>query len=189
MWIVVLFLINSLDSHFDGTHSLQRIHWWASDAMMNFSKSVLMKNQTHLHLGWPEGKYCKFLANFHFSVIYSFKGIFSSKKNLSQITQMFLATSLTTWNNSNWKYRRTFPHLAVRCVASMIGLLSECNKSVCTWPQHLIHRCVFLEELVSEALRESGGNERNGLYWCKWPVVHRGIKRNSGDWHASLHIL
>ncbi len=92
-------------------------------------------------------KHCKFLANFKFSVNYSFKGIFPSKKNLSNhlctLTQMFLATSLTTWNNSNWKYRHTFSHLAFWSVASMIGLLSECNKSVCTWPQHLIHRCVF----------------------------------------------
>ncbi len=35
--------ISYLDSHFDGTHSLQRIHWWASDLMLNFSKSVLME--------------------------------------------------------------------------------------------------------------------------------------------------
>ncbi len=43
-----------LDSHSDGTHSLQRIHWWASDVMLHFSKSVPMKKQTHLHLGWPD---------------------------------------------------------------------------------------------------------------------------------------
>ncbi len=40
--------ISCLDSHSDGTHSLQMIHWWASDAMLHFPKSVLMKNQTHL---------------------------------------------------------------------------------------------------------------------------------------------
>ncbi len=39
--------ISCLDSHFDGTHSLQWIHWWASDVMLNFSKSILMKKQTH----------------------------------------------------------------------------------------------------------------------------------------------
>ncbi len=27
--------ISCLDSHSDGTHSLQRIHWWASDVMLN----------------------------------------------------------------------------------------------------------------------------------------------------------
>ncbi len=45
--------ISCLDSHSDGTHSLQRIHWGASDVMLHFSKSVLMKKQTpqnHLHL-------------------------------------------------------------------------------------------------------------------------------------------
>ncbi len=32
--------ISCLDSHSDGTHSLQRIHWWASDGMLHFSKSL-----------------------------------------------------------------------------------------------------------------------------------------------------
>ncbi len=32
-------------SHSDGTHSLQMIHWWTSDVMQHFSKSVLMKKQ------------------------------------------------------------------------------------------------------------------------------------------------
>ncbi len=31
--------ISCLDSHSDGTHSLQSIHWWASDVMLHFSKS------------------------------------------------------------------------------------------------------------------------------------------------------
>ncbi len=35
-------------SHSDGTHSLQRICWWANDVMLNVFKSVLMKKQTHL---------------------------------------------------------------------------------------------------------------------------------------------
>jgi len=46
--------IHCLDSYSDGTHSLQRIDWWASDLMLHFSKSGLMKKQTLLHLGWPE---------------------------------------------------------------------------------------------------------------------------------------
>ncbi len=44
-----------LDSHSDGTHSMHRIHWWASDVMLNFTKSILIKK--HLHLGWAEGEY------------------------------------------------------------------------------------------------------------------------------------
>ncbi len=60
--------ISCLDSHSDGTHSLQRIHWWASDVMLNFSKSVPMKKRAHLHLGWPEGEYIfsKFWVNCSF---------------------------------------------------------------------------------------------------------------------------
>ncbi len=33
-------------SHSDGTHSLQRIHWWASDGMLHFSQSVTKKKST-----------------------------------------------------------------------------------------------------------------------------------------------
>ncbi len=48
--------ISCLDSHSDGTHSLLRIHWWASAGMLHFSKSVPMKGQI-INLGWPEGEY------------------------------------------------------------------------------------------------------------------------------------
>ncbi len=48
-WNGVMFLS---DSHSDGTHSLQGIHCWDTDALLN-----LMKKQTHLHLGWPEGEH------------------------------------------------------------------------------------------------------------------------------------
>ncbi len=37
---------------------------WASDIMLHFSKSVLMKKQTHLHLGWPQKEYI--LVNYSF---------------------------------------------------------------------------------------------------------------------------
>ncbi len=38
--------ISCLDSRSNGTHSLHRIHLWASDVMLNFSKSVPMKKQS-----------------------------------------------------------------------------------------------------------------------------------------------
>ncbi len=65
-------IISCLDSHSDGTHSLQRIHcvskWWNA----TFSKSALLKKQTHLHLGWPEGEYI--FSKFSFlGELYSFK--------------------------------------------------------------------------------------------------------------------
>ncbi len=63
------YFISCIDSHSDGTHSLQRIHWWASDGMLHLSKYILMKKQTHLHLGWPEVHF----QQIHFSVNHSFK--------------------------------------------------------------------------------------------------------------------
>ncbi len=35
--------ISSLDSHSDGTHSLQRIHWWASNVMLHLSQILKVK--------------------------------------------------------------------------------------------------------------------------------------------------
>ncbi len=48
-WITCGVFISCLLSHSDGTHSLQRINWWASDVMLNFSKYVLMKKQ-NIHI-------------------------------------------------------------------------------------------------------------------------------------------
>ncbi len=55
--------ISCLDSHSDGTHSLQRIHWWTSE--IHFSKPIPMTEQTHLHPELPEGEYI-FLGDFNF---------------------------------------------------------------------------------------------------------------------------
>ncbi len=41
--------ISCLDSHSDGTHSLQRIHWRDSDAMLHFSKS---DEETNSSISW-----------------------------------------------------------------------------------------------------------------------------------------
>ncbi len=49
--------ISCLDSPSDGTHSLQRIHWWTSDAMLHFSKFVFW---------WRNLKASKFSANIIF---------------------------------------------------------------------------------------------------------------------------
>ncbi len=57
LWIIVPFFYQLLNSQSDGTHSLQRINLWGSTVMPNFSKSVLIKKQTYVHLWWPEMKY------------------------------------------------------------------------------------------------------------------------------------
>ncbi len=41
-----------LDSHSDGTHSLQRIHWWASDVMLHFYKSDEETNSSTSWMVW-----------------------------------------------------------------------------------------------------------------------------------------
>ncbi len=64
--------ISCLDSHSDGTHSLQRIHWWASDAMIHFSKSVLIKNKLICILNDLRGSTFSFFKC-HIWVNYSFK--------------------------------------------------------------------------------------------------------------------
>ncbi len=51
VWITCDVTISCLDSHSDGTHSLQRIQCWASDVVLHFSKSAPMKKQNR---GWSE---------------------------------------------------------------------------------------------------------------------------------------
>ncbi len=46
--------ISCLDSHSDGTHSLQMIHCGCNAKLC---KSVLMKKQTHLYPRWLESEY------------------------------------------------------------------------------------------------------------------------------------
>ncbi len=54
--------VSCLDSHSDGTHSLQRIQWWASDAMLHFSKYDEETNSSTSCMAWV----WVFYVNFHF---------------------------------------------------------------------------------------------------------------------------
>lgn len=51
MWIIVMFLLRCLDSHW--------IHPFTAEDQEKYctKKSISMKKQTHLHTGWPEGEY------------------------------------------------------------------------------------------------------------------------------------
>ncbi len=44
--------ISCLDSHSDGTHPLQSIHWWASDGMIHFSKPDEETNSSTSWMAW-----------------------------------------------------------------------------------------------------------------------------------------
>ncbi len=61
--------ISCLDSHSDGTHSLQRSHWWASDGMLHFSKS---DEETNSSTFWMDWGWVHFQQFFIFWVNYSF---------------------------------------------------------------------------------------------------------------------
>ncbi len=77
----------SLDSHSDGTHSLQRIHWWASDEMLNFPKSVQSSSKNALWVclcgylvsGWISSKVWDVLPL-----------LLSSDKPLENVTKQFV---------------------------------------------------------------------------------------------------
>ncbi len=49
--------ISCLYSHSDGTHSLQSIHWRASDVMLNFSKSDEETNSSTSWMDWGWGHF------------------------------------------------------------------------------------------------------------------------------------
>ncbi len=49
--------ISCLDSHSDGTHSLQMIYWWTSDGMLRFSKS---DEETNSSTSWTAWGWVKF---------------------------------------------------------------------------------------------------------------------------------
>lgn len=60
------FLNNKKHSYFGKLHEM-----WPNYVMQNFSKSILMKKETHLHLRWPEG-WVHFYTFFHFWENYFF---------------------------------------------------------------------------------------------------------------------
>ncbi len=51
--------ISCLDSHSDGTHSLQRIHCWDSDVKLHFSKSDEETNSSTSWMVWGWGHISK----------------------------------------------------------------------------------------------------------------------------------
>ncbi len=59
-WISVDYcdvFISCLDSHSDGTHSLQSIHYWTSDAMLHFSKPDEETNSSTSRMAWRRGHF------------------------------------------------------------------------------------------------------------------------------------
>ncbi len=80
--------ISCLDSHSDGTHSLQRIHCWDTDAMLHSPNLFPWRNKLIYIL--DRLRVCQYSANFHFWVNYSFNSCISSiiVKSLSWLAQI-----------------------------------------------------------------------------------------------------
>ncbi len=79
VWIIVMFLS---DSHSDGTHSLQSIHCWDTDAETHFYKSDEETNSSIYILS-------KFSAHFHFWLHYFFNLIRISISSFSKALVFF----------------------------------------------------------------------------------------------------
>ncbi len=67
LWIIVMFLS---DSHSDGTHSLQSIHCWDTDAETHFSKSDEETNSSTSRMAWKWAR-SHFWQNFSFNAVYT----------------------------------------------------------------------------------------------------------------------
>ncbi len=46
---ITCYMFFQLFGYSDGTHSLQRFHWWASN-IAKYLQIILVKKQTHLHI-------------------------------------------------------------------------------------------------------------------------------------------
>ncbi len=65
VWIIVMFL-SAVWTHSDGTHSLQRIHWWASDTFLQ----ICSDEETNSSLSWVTLGWTHFQVFFIFWVNY-----------------------------------------------------------------------------------------------------------------------
>ncbi len=117
LWCV---FVSNLDSHFDGTHSLQRIHCFASDVILNIFTYFPLKKQTHLHLGWPEAENTFILGIPLISSLLQNKSIFSLSWG-SQILRSFWALL-----NKCWKIPRFGRGVIDCCCIALVVMFHTC---------------------------------------------------------------
>ncbi len=112
--------ISCLDSHSDGTHSLQSIHWWVSDVMLQFSKSVPTNKQTFWVKcsfnmpGWVQGVYFHYSKLFFFNFIKWMSVSTSDRQQIQGLCASFKSVlcclvvmqQQTTITVSNWCVRK-----------------------------------------------------------------------------------
>ncbi len=95
-----------LDSHSDGTHSLQSIHWWENPAMLNFSKSFPTKKQLIYILDGLRVSQFSTNFNFHFNRVRTGATLPRSLQKVAaavytSMSRPFVCFSLT-WSVMKW---------------------------------------------------------------------------------------
>ncbi len=81
--------IRCLDSHSDGTHSLQRIHWWTSDVMLRFSKSDKETKSSASWMAWVNFQQIDFFHHERFIIKASQAMRFPSGNVLNKLWHLF----------------------------------------------------------------------------------------------------
>ncbi len=111
VWIIVMFLS---DSHSDGTHSLQSIHCWDTDAETHFSKSDEEKLIYIVNV---------FLLNYFFNILCSVKD-----EVLNEIVGMLVAYRvLVKCNASGWVNMSGFEFRFIHMLTKLIcGCKGRC---------------------------------------------------------------
>ncbi len=103
--------ISCLDSHSDGTHSLQSIHCWDTDAETHFFKPDEEINSSNL--GWPEGEdifsKCSFLGELFLSHLFEDKQLLIDERQ-THVDKMSLGLILSRYYKLK-QTRLTFRHL------------------------------------------------------------------------------
>ncbi len=161
--------ISCLDSHSDGTHSLQSIHCWDSDAMLHFSKSDEETNSSKLWMAWwcAHVLFCfiLFLLCPFFKVVNKYYWSTFYKKI---ITYVFLLQNFSIQRVTCHFFNYLWFLLAqVSFKVQHIFSVQFCN-------QRLIRFCFTLTKsfLDSQKLPKCLNFNTNFCFWCKVHDLH-----------------
>ncbi len=132
--------ISCLDSHSDGTHSLQSIHCWASDGMIHFSKS---DEETNSSTSLMEYIFSSF---FIFRWTSPLTTTFTCYKSI-----LYISSGSWFWLDGCWFHFGFFcNHFHCRSKNQEIKSTEHCLKS----PSQTLHD-VYLTKLVSDVFCSS----------------------------------
>ncbi len=155
--------ISCLDSHSDGTHSLQRIHWWASDVMLHFSKSDEETNFSTSSMAWG-WVYFHQILNVWVNYSFKFKIICF---NMDVVLPLLLCRFLGRFSNGCWNTDTGFCSCSdtniteVRYVFVMeSGLLFQCS-----WPVHKSFH-FFVDHILC-----TGAFPADLIFLCIWTTL------------------